>query len=227
VTTNSVYDSALELAAETRRLLAGQQNEQEAQQVASRVLKVAEELRAIADLVAVATSLASAGARPIDLSGIDAGRAAFAAKAANGLPPESAFRAAQQKLKTTSARIAAETMTVWSEWSSAEIAKLPLGRLALLPSERQKAARQKRAEVEKLARQPKPRRSDLAQFQVVLQGLRESLEEVPDPSPEIVALLAKIDSPPAPSLSDLTDEEIAMLRREGLDGQITLRRMGA
>ncbi|WP_194892376.1 hypothetical protein [Catenulispora pinisilvae] len=225
--TTSVYDKALHLAAEARRLQAGQQSEQEAQHAAHQIEQIKAELGTLADLVAVAASLALAGAEGVRLSGLDDGRAAFAAKAAAGLPAEAAFKAARQKLKTVSARISQEVGLAWTDWSSAELATLPLRRIPLLATSQQKAARQSKADLEKLAKAPKVSTSAITLFRTGLETLREFLDQVADPTPELVTLLDKIDGPPVASLRDITDEEIALLRQHGQDGQITLRRLGA
>lgn len=227
MTNTSVYDKALQLAAEARRLQAGQQSEQEAQHAAHQIEQIKAELDSLENLLAVAASLASVGAGGVSLSGLDDGRAAFAEKAAAGLPAEAAFKSARQKLKTVSARIGQEVGVAWTEWSSVELAALPLRRIPLLPASQQKAARQSKADLEKLTKDTKVSTSTVTLFRTGLETLRESLDQVADPTPELVVLLAKIDGPPAASLCDVTDEEIALLRQHGQDGQITLRRLGA
>jgi hypothetical protein len=79
--------------------------------------------------------------------------------------------------------------------------------------------------------------ADVASFASEYQSLTEELSEAADVPEELLAVLDRVPAPPAApdrvptptqrlTLHDISDEEIALLRRYAMDGEIELRRKG-
>ena len=92
------------------------------------------------------------GTRSVDLSGLDEGRAAFARHAAAGLPSNQVFTAAKQKINGVISRVSEQLGAAWAQWTSEQLAGLPLIRIPLLGADEQKSARDRRDELLKLSK---------------------------------------------------------------------------
>jgi hypothetical protein len=99
-------------------------------------------------------------------------------------------------------------------------------RIPLLGADEQKSARDRRDELLKLSKIAVPTGPDVGGFQSAAGLLRETLDEVPDPPQEILALLQRLGERPPVTLDQLTDDDIGLLRRAGIADQIEVRRRG-
>ncbi len=223
----SVLDKAQAMTAEASRLRQGEKAAQDAARVSQRVDEVTEALLRLRGVVGAVSRLhAVSGTRSVDLSGLDEGRAAFARHAAAGLPSNQVFTAARQKINGVISRISEQLGVAWAQWTSEQLAGLPLIRIPLLGADGQKSALDRRDELLKLSKIAVPTGPDVGAFQSATGLLRETLDEVPDPPQEILALLQRLGERPPVTLDQLTDDDIGLLRRAGIADQIEVRRRG-
>jgi hypothetical protein len=215
------------MTAEAGRIRQGAEAEHDAARVSQRADETLELLQQLRRLVRAARRLHDAsGTELVDLSGIDDGRATFARRAHSGLPSNQVFTAAKLKIKTVTSRLTSELGTAWSQWTAERIAELPLTRIGLLPQEEQQPASSRHEELTRLARIREPTSTDVSMFVAARDFLADALSHTPDLPQEVLLLLERLGRRPAPSLADLTDEQIALLRQASMADQIELRRRG-
>ncbi len=223
----SVLDKARAMTAEASRLRQGEQAEHDAARVSQRVDEVTEALLRLRRVVGAVGSLhAVSGTRSVDLSGLDDGRASFSRHAAAGLPSNQVFTAAKQKVNGVISRVSEQLGSAWAQWTSEQLAGLPLIRIPLLGADEQKSARDRRDELLKLSKIAVPASADVGTFQSTAELLRDTLSQVPDPPHKILALLQRLGERPPMTLDQLTDDDISLLRRAGIADQIEVRRRG-
>ncbi|GAA2607303.1 hypothetical protein [Streptomyces axinellae] len=224
----SVYDKAIQLQNRARQIAAGAVGEKEA----SRVLSRTKELRAaLADLktqVELRHTLTALGAthKP-DLSDIDAARTAFERKALNGLPSDTVFNTARRKVLEFSVKLKGDTSTAWTTWAAQQLTGLPLARVPMLGRDEREAARTRAKELRQAVTPKNLSKADIALFTSTYSLLAESLRDKSDPPQELLQLLELLEKRPGPSLSDISDSDIALLRQFEMDTHITLQRTGA
>jgi hypothetical protein len=222
----SVLDKARDMSAEATRLRRDSDAEHDATRVSERVGEILPLLQQLALVTGAARRLRDvSGEDRVDLSGLDDGRAALARHA--GLPSNQAFTAARSRITGVSARVSRDLAAAWSRWAEQRMAALPLMRIGLLETGDQQAARERRDELQKLAKVPVPTSTDISMFESAATQLAEALDEVGDPPQEVLALLQRIGERPPLTLADLADDEIRLLRQAGVAGQIEVRRRGA
>ena len=223
----SVLEKAQAMKVEADRLREGEKGEQDAARVSQRVDEVTVALQGLGRVVGAVDRLhAVTGTRTVDLSGLDEGRAAFARHAAAGLPSNQVFTAAKQKINGVVSRVSEQLGSAWAQWTSEQLAGLPLIHIPLLSAVKQKSARDRRDELQKLAKIPVPSSADVGAFQSAAVLLRETLDEVSGTPPEILALLQRLDTRPPMTLDQLTDDDVSLLRQAGIADQIEVRRRG-
>lgn len=222
----SVLEKAQALQAEANRLREGEAAHNEAIRVSNRVDEILAALATLRQVVATARRLQSVAETPIDVFGVDDGRAVFARLASSGLPPNPVFTTAKKKIDGASARIGQEVAAAWATWTGEQISALPLIRIALLPSQAQATARKAKDELQKLARKPAPTSEDTDLFLAAHTIAAGLLGTVTDPPPEVLELLHRLGERPALTLRDVTDEQLALLRAADIDDQIELKRVG-
>lgn len=223
----SVLEKARAMTAEASRLRQGEQAEHDAARVSQRVDEVTEALLRLRGVVgAVSRFHAVSGARSVDLSGLDDGRASFARHAAAGLPSNQVFTAARQKVNGVISRVSEQLGSAWAQWTSERLAELPLIRIPLLDADEQRSARGRRDELLKLSKISVPTSTDVNAFQSTAGLLRETLSQVSDPPQEILTLLQRLGERQPVTLEQLTDYDISLLRQAGIADQIEVRRRG-
>ncbi|OEU95746.1 hypothetical protein [Streptomyces oceani] len=228
MTNVSVYDKAMQLQNRARQIAAGAVGEKEA----ARVLGRSRELRAgLAELrtqVELSHALAALGAaHQPDLSGIDAARSAFERKALNGLPSDAVFNTARKKVQEAASKLKAESGAAWAAWATEQVAALPLARIPILPRGEREAARTREKDLRQAVATKNLSKADLTLFTGTYALLAESLHDKSDPPGELLDLLDVLEKRPSPTLRDITDSDIALLRRFEMDIHITMQRSGA
>ncbi|MGW3427024.1 hypothetical protein ACWDHW_03550 [Streptomyces melanosporofaciens] len=224
----SVYDKAVQLQNRARQIAVGAVGEKEATRVLTRTkeLRVAlAELRTQVELNRILTLLGAADRA--DLSGIDSARSAFERKALNGLPSDTVFNTARKKVQESAAKFKSNNGEAWVAWSTAQFAGLPLVRIPMLPSGERDAARNREKELRQAVATKNLSTSDVTLFTSTFALLSESLHDKSDPPSELLELLALLEKRPSPTLRDLSDADIALLRQFEMDLHITLQRTGA
>ncbi|MET7339429.1 hypothetical protein [Nonomuraea sp. NPDC005650] len=219
----------IELADALRREAVRLDQGTDAEREAERIAKKAELLKpALGDLekaVEAARQLHQlAGTQElIDLSVAADGVAAFRGHVRRGRPADQAFTAARNKIVGAKSTITTALEFAWMEFAQSRLAELPLRRLALLPAARRNDQRRRLDELRTWARRKQPTISDIQLFDQACTIISEALAQLPDPEPELDAVFQKIEATRV-TLADLTDADIALLRRARLDDQIELHR---
>lgn len=216
------------MSAEADRIRQGAEAEHDAGRVSQRADETLELLQQLRKVIVAARRLqAVSGAESVDLTGLADGRAAFARHASSGLPSNQVFTAAKQKIKSVTARLSAQLEAAWSQWTAERIAELPLARISLLPADEQQSARSHRDDLARLARNAGntvPTSADISLFASAAAILDEILSQLADPPQEVLALLERLGQRPPLTLSELSDEDIALLRQADVADQIEVRR---
>jgi hypothetical protein len=223
----SVLDKAQAMTAEASRLRLGAEAEHDANRVSQRVDEVTQLLLQLRHMAGAADRLrAVSGSESVDLSALDDGRAAFARRAAGGLPSNQVFTAAKQKINGVISRVSEQLGHAWSEWTAEQMAELPVMRIPLLDADGETSARARRDELQKLSKIPVPTSTDVSLFQSAARILQETLSQVVDPPQEILGLLHRLGERPSLTLDQLTDHQISLLRQADITDQIEVRRRG-
>ncbi|MBZ6111170.1 MULTISPECIES: hypothetical protein [Streptomyces] len=225
----SVYEKANLLEDHASRIADGEDSQRQATRVSSRLLELRSQLNQLRSQLAVTQALQSRGAGlDIDLSGIDDGRAGFERSLGpSGLPSNQVFNTAKKKTQAVTDRLAEENQAAWSAWTEQLLADLPLARISMLVElEAEKQASRRQLELERIAR-GKASKEDITTFATTYAGLAELLQDTQDPPEALVDLLNRLREQPGLTLSDVTDEEIALLRECRMDAHITLKRKGS
>ncbi|MCX4666518.1 hypothetical protein OG453_07520 [Streptomyces sp. NBC_01381] len=228
MTNLSVYDKAVQLQNRARQIAAGAVGEKEAARVLSRSKELRSALTELRAQVELSHQLAGLGAthKP-DLSGIDTARTAFERKALNGLPSDTVFNTARKKVQELSGNLKDESGAAWITWSTAQVAELPLARIPMLSRDEREAARNREKELRQAVATKNLSKSDVTLFTSTYALLADSLHDKSDPPSELLELLRLLEKRPSPTLRDITDSDIALLRQFEMDIHITLQRTGA
>jgi len=160
----------------------------------------------------------------MDLGRLDEGREAFARKTATGLPSPQLFPPAKAKVEEAAKQVTQALEQAWALWTQTRMTELPVQRLVMLDFESQRSERESVSTLKTLQRKRLPSTGDVAQFAVLHKGLFSELERLPDPHPDLQDLLQRLGN--RVPLDQISDTDIALLRRYHLDDQIELRRTG-
>ncbi len=220
-----VRDKAGKLLNEVRRLEAGAQDEGQANRIARRVAEVQSALARLSGHVRAARALQRLTTAAVSLTGLEAGRDDLARRAAGSIPSDSAFIAARRKVEGTTSRLAEEIQVAWSAWADEQLSSLPVGRIAMLDIARQAPVRATLKGLRSLAGTTSVTASDISEFTAAYEGLKDELDEAKDVPEALLRLIDRI-SRGVVTLRAVSDEEIALLREYGMDGEIELRRKG-
>ncbi|WP_031521506.1 hypothetical protein [Streptomyces sp. NRRL F-5123] len=220
----SVLQKAERLQAEARRLNEGEKGEEEARRISERISVLRNELMALQRGLRIARSLmAQPGAGDVDLSGLDTGLAAFTRQCEGGLPPNPAFTRASTAVRKVSDRISHDTLESWRQWTQAQLAALQMARQAMLSLQDQTRAKALLQDLTKTARAD-VEAAGITLFANAHAELAELLDSAPPPPEGLQTLLDRLASGTFLLLCDITDEEIALLRRVDLDADLEVRR---
>ncbi|MET7295410.1 hypothetical protein ABZS79_25270 [Streptomyces griseoloalbus] len=225
----SVYEKAKLLEDHASRIADGEDSQRQATRVSRWLLELRSQLNQLRSQLAVTHALQSRGAGlDIDLSGIDDGRAGFERNLGpSGLPTNPAFSTAKKKTQAVTDRLAEENQAAWSAWTAQLLAELPLARISMLVEvEAEKQASKRQLELERISR-GKASKEAITTFATTYAGLAELLQETQDPPEALVGLLNRLRAQSGLTLSDVTDEEITLLRQCRMDAHITLKRKGS
>ena len=147
----------------------------------------------------------------------------WARRAADSLPGDPAFIAARRRIETRATALQVEVQAGWKIWADEQFSILPVSRIAMLDIALQAPARATLKGLRSLACVTAVTAADISQFVTAYEGLKEELAEAGD-VPEVLLGLMERLSATAVALRAVSDEEIAMLRQYGMDGEIELRR---
>ncbi|MFD8386985.1 hypothetical protein ACFV2X_52350 [Streptomyces sp. NPDC059679] len=164
----------------------------------------------------------------IDLSNVDDGRANFERNVGpSGLPSSTVLNTAKKRAQEVVDRLTKGNQEAWTTWTRQSLSNLPLARIAmLLEPETEEQATSRHAELVRIARS-KPSKDAITTFATVHDGLWELLHDTEDPPEALASLLERLRTQPDLTLRDVTDEEIALIRKHGMDAHISLKRKGS
>ncbi|MFI9811654.1 hypothetical protein [Saccharothrix variisporea] len=220
---NSVLGRALRMQAEIRRLDASASAEQAAKSTAQRVRELESALADLTAQVRLARALSKYSKADVPLGDIHGGLAELQRQASTGLPKDRAVDTARRRVASSVAELAQRSQEVWRAWTTTAFEAVPANRLAGLDPARQRATRTMVEQLAQLRRKSKPAITDVVEFGTKHAEVLEELAAAADASDELLALLARFATTPI-TLRDITDEEIALLREHGMDGEIEIRR---
>lgn len=222
----AVLATAEALRREAHRLDEGAGAEAEAKRISGKTDQISAELGELDKAVVVARYLlhTSGSAVSIDFEAAAAGLTNFGRHVKAGLPSDAAFTAAKNKIIGATSELRTSLGEQWADLTARRMSALPVGRIVLLPQSEQQEQRGRLEAVRTLAKKSPPEIADVRQFELAYGLLKETLDELPDPAPEISVLLQKLEQRPRPTLADLTDDDIHLFRQAGIANQIELRR---
>lgn len=223
----TVFDKVEQLRSHARRLETAEQGADEARRIGNRVTKLKVSLGQLRSWVELARKVnETIGSTRIDLSTVDDGYRDFDAKVRSVTNPGDAiFERANRRISAVCKRLEEETRSAWSTWASARISELPLARIPMLQSGDQRDARRKKDELERWVRATEMSRSTINLFTTSIDVLADMLADTPDAPPEVADLMVRLSGDRPPTLAEITDEEISLLRSLHLDDQIALKRI--
>jgi hypothetical protein len=221
VTTESILTKARALKADAVRLRAGAEAEENARRVLNRVDELSTTLDGLEQALDAVRKLRARGVEVV-LPPLDDGRLAFEQHAGTGLPPQRAFTTAKAKIEATVQKVRAELAPAWATWTAAQITGLPVHRFVMLPLSERSNGQRSFSTLTKLSKIEVPSAGNVAEFAVVHSGLKEDLEALPEPLPELQGLLQRLGQ--RTTLDQLTDADIALLRQHDVADQIEVQR---
>jgi hypothetical protein len=223
VTGESVYDKALRLRAEIRRIDEGASAEQAARSAAHRVQELRSALADLTSQVSLARALTRYSETEVPLGDVRNGLFELQQRASTGLPSDQAFDAARRKVTASAEDLARRSQEVWRTWTSTSVDNLPTNRMAGLDQARQRSTRQAVDQLAALRKRTKPSSSDVVEFHNTLDAVLDELAAAKNAPDELLDLLTRFDGQQM-TLRDITDSEIALLREHGMDSEIEIRR---
>lgn len=227
---SSVLELAREVAKEANRIKSGKAAELNAERVLNRVDEACVALGKLNQVVRAARRLAvTRGEAHVGLTGLDDGRADFErlAQRLSYLPSNQAFDGAKNRIRGVTNQVTADLADAWTQWTDREVAKVPSVRISLLEQEDQKTPRERWADLVKTSKAATPTREQINSFKSDSDYLHELLDPLPDPPGELLEIVERLGQRRGLTLAELTDEEIAALRKAGIADQIEVRRRGA
>lgn len=226
---SSVLELAREVASQANRIKSGRNAELNAERVLYRVSDTKRELQTLEQAVAAARRLEEvSGVKASDLTGLDDGRTNLErlAQQWSYLPSDSAFNAAKKKIGDAAKRVTRDFKGAWDEWVRQEVDRVPSIKISQLDLADQAEARARWIALVKVSKVPSPKTGDINLFKSDRDYLHEVLGDLPDLPGPVRELYDRLGQRPSPTLADITDEQIAELRKANVDAQIEVRRRG-
>jgi hypothetical protein len=226
----SVLELAREMANESSRIKSGRDAKLNAERVLNRVNETQAALQKLEQAVTSARSIeAASGEAVVDLAMLDDGRAAFErlARQSSHLPSDQAFNAAKKKIGEVAGRVTRDFEDAWAEWVAREKSAVPSIKISQLDPDDKAEARRRWDSLVNTAKLARPTISDIVSFKSDLSYLHDVLDDLPELPGPLQELYERFGRRPYLTLADITNEQIASLRKAGVAAQIELRRRGA
>jgi hypothetical protein len=224
VTVESVLGKARALSAEANRLREGEAAEENAKRILTKVEELDGLLGDVEAALGAADRLRDRGV-DVALPRLDQGREALARWAATGVPPVRAFTPAREKIETVRREVRLGLSQAWAQWSTARMAELAVHRMVMFPPVERRTEEARLSKLTRLSKVDVPSRSDVVEFTAVHAGLKEDLDALKDPAPELQTLLTRLAQ--RTTLANLSDADIALLRQYDVADQIDVQRRNA
>jgi len=218
----SILVRALELEAEARKRGDTAQDRDDAVRVASEVEnaeKMLSSLENSLDLVAVLREQAV----EVETGVLDAGLRNFEKHAgAGGLPSRQAVQSATSKIGEVQQLVRMAFGSAWREWAGSMIRELPTDRLALIRQGRAAPVNHALNAMQAMTIQVPTDSAQISQFVHHRDLVRRELLSVEDPGPHLREVLKQIQE--GATLDELTDDDIAVLRKRGWAAHVLVKR---
>ncbi|BEL10794.1 hypothetical protein Q0Z83_089850 [Actinoplanes sichuanensis] len=221
MTSESVLVKARALNAEANKLREGAEAEDNAKRVLTRVDELNTALDGLQRALDAVQKLRERGAE-VALPPLDGGREAFGQLVGTGLPPQRAFATAKTKIEGTWQQIESNLKQAWAAWTARLAADLQVQRLVMLPPSDRRSNQSSLNTLSKLGKVDIPSAGNVLEFAVVYASLKETLDALPEPLPELQALLKRLAE--RTTLDRLSDADVALLRQHDVADQIEVQR---
>ncbi|WP_229072217.1 hypothetical protein [Actinoplanes sp. DH11] len=216
----SVMEKALQFAATARQIQISRAEEVTTFATTTKINQLRDQLEQLRTTLEAARRLNAEGAS-IDLGKAANGLSLFRKRTAGGVPSDTALNGAITTVSNAGKGIGAAVQQAWTSWSAERLAELRVDRLVMFEGAEAAAAKASLKDLGKL-RAGEARAATITQFLAVHGRLRERLDEAPDPNPELLDLLRRLDA--GTTLDKLTADDLRLLSEHGLTGTIVVRR---
>ncbi|CAM5716171.1 hypothetical protein [Streptomyces griseomycini] len=220
----TVLAKAEELQNIARSISEGQKERADQERVLRRIDEVRTALQGAKVQQQTAILLANRTGVTLDTSGFDAARSKLESKSRGGLPSDRAFLDAKRALEAFTNELSTSIKQSWKEWASARIQEVaPAQFVALGPDERLEAT-QLYESMKANASRPKVDSASIVTFCSSRDALLKILESAPDDAPEdLLELIHRLEAGGV-TLRELSDADIALLRKYDQDIWFTVTR---
>lgn len=143
--------------------------------------------------------------------------------ATRGRPTPQRIHAATQKVNQQVSDLESSTRGRWEAWAAGQLSRIERHRIAALPPTDRTAAETRIADLASAAKRP-PTPSAISIFEYNLKRVRADLDRVDLPD-QVLKVLVRFDTSGGVRLSDLSDDELAILRSDAsIAAQFSVRR---
>ncbi|MFE9324121.1 hypothetical protein ACIHDR_11900 [Nocardia sp. NPDC052278] len=221
----SIQDKARELAALARGIRISEKDQDQARRVAKATELLISELDRLEEVVDAMVELRNHGVT-VSLEGHGNGLDTFEKRSAfaTGLPTPEAVRGSQSTVINVTKRLASTFQVRWGDWAQERQQSLTRDfdrKPVLNPTERASVTKQF-DEVKKLAKVKAPSKGDIVRFAHLSAALSTRFAALPELGVQVRVLLEELRQ--GITLDDLSNDQIALLRENGLGGIIEVRR---
>ncbi|TPQ18634.1 hypothetical protein [Streptomyces sporangiiformans] len=220
----TVLEKAQELQNIARSISEGQKQRDDQERVLRRIDEVRTALRAALVQRQIAVLLRERTGQALDVPGFDAARSKLESKSRGGLPGDRAFVDSKRALEAFTSELSASIKQLWKAWATAGIQEVSPARFATLGPDERLEATELYESMKANASRTKVDSASIVTFCSHRNTLLRLLENAPDDAPEeLLELINRLDAGGV-TLRDLTDANIALLRKYDQDSWFTVTR---
>lgn len=218
----SIFARALELQAEARKRGDTAKDRDDALRVATEVENAETLLSSLENSLDLVVALRDQNIE-VDTPELDTGLKNFEKHAGTGgLPSRQAVQSATKKIGEVQQGVRAAFSTAWRAWAGSAIQQLPTDRLALIGQGRAGPVNRALDAMKSACMQVPTDSAAIAQFVHYRDMVRRELLSVEDPGPHLREVLKQLQE--GTTLDQLTDDDIAVLRKSGWEANIRVKR---
>lgn len=224
----ALLEDALALSAQARRVDAARADNEQRSRLRARLSDLQAAIDEVRSLLELHRDATVAGAeiawRPTRLSSACRN---LARVSKDGLPTEKHLDTAKSQVTVATNELTKAIGLGWTRWTEAQLASTPDEKIAALQGDERQAAAKDWTQLKKLAGKTPRTSRDVTEFVRLRERIVQAVRPVPNLSDELHDLLQRLDGKPALTLADLSDSNIAMLRKAGFASHVQLsRRLG-
>lgn len=220
----TVLEKAQELQNIARSIAEGQKERDDQERVLRRIDEVRAALRAALVQQQTAVLLRERTGQTLDVSGFDAARSKLESKSRGGLPGDRAFVDAKRALEGFASELSASIKQLWKAWATTRIQEVSPARFVTLGPDERLEATELYESMKAIASRAKIDSASIVRFCSDRDTLLRLLENAPDDAPEeLLELINRLDAGGV-TLRDVTDADIALLRKYDQDSWFAVTR---